>query len=112
MSVARRAVRLHCAGVGDVHLFVIRAEAEAVALGEPVGHTPDLARRGLEPVDLAGELWRGPEGLFVTIRRVGEPEVVVGVVDYDIVQAVERTAMEVVEEGLRCGGGGIDQDQG
>ena len=112
MSVPLRAMRLHCACVGNVHLFVVRAEAEAVTLGETVCYTPNLACRGLESVDLARELWRWAEGLFVAVRRVGEPEVVVGMVDYDIVQAVERAAVKVVEDSLGCGCCRVDKNQG
>ena len=55
-AVAGRAVRLDRARVGHVQFLVVRAEAEAVALHEAVGDAPDLAGRGLEAVDLAGEL--------------------------------------------------------
>jgi hypothetical protein len=42
-AVARRAVRLDGARVGDVQFLVVRAEAEAVALREAVGYAPELA---------------------------------------------------------------------
>ena len=50
--------------------------------------------------------------MFVAVRRVGEPEVVVGMVDYDIVEAVERAAMEVVEDSLGYGCCRVDENQG
>jgi hypothetical protein len=55
-SVARRTLSLYRAGIGDVHLLVVGAEAEAVALHEAVCDTPDLSRRGLEAVDLTWQL--------------------------------------------------------
>ena len=56
--------------VGHVHLLVVRTEAEAVALHEAVSDAPDLAGRGLEAVNLAGELGRETEGLFVAVGWV------------------------------------------
>lgn len=98
LPIPRRAVRLHRARVGHVQLLVVRTEAEAVALHEAVRDAPDLARRRLEAVDLARQLGRLPEGLLVAVRRVREPDVVVGVVDHDVVDAVEGAAVEVVYE--------------
>ena len=70
VAVAGCAVRLDGACVGHVQFLVVRAEAEAVALREAVGDAPDLAGRGLEAVDLAGELGGEAEGLFVAVGWV------------------------------------------
>ena len=63
----RRAVGLKCSSVGDVHLLVVRAEAEAVALREAVGYAPDLAGGGFQAVDLTWKHWGGTEGLFPAV---------------------------------------------
>lgn len=56
----------HVNGVSVLKL----AEAQAVALHEAVGYTPDLSCRWSEAVDLAWELWREAEGLFVAVGWV------------------------------------------
>lgn len=47
---------------------------------------------------------------MVAVERVGEPDGVCGVVDYDVVDAVEFAAVEVVEYDFAFAGFGVDED--
>lgn len=130
MAGSGRAVGLESAGVGDwiitsvsplsmsleqggkltVHLLVIRTEAEAIALRESIGHTPDLARRRLESVDLTGEQGRRAKRLLVSIRRIRKPDFPALVMDDNVVDGVEFAAVEVVDHHAGAPGARIDGD--
>jgi len=110
MSVPRPVVGLHGARVRDVEAGVVRAEAEAVALGEAVGDGAGLARGGVVGVDLRGEVGRRAEGLLVAVGGVCEPDSTGGVVHDDVVDGVELAAVEVVEEGCAGRGCGVHED--
>ena len=93
-------VRLTGSSVCDVHFLVVRREAEAITLHKPICHTANLVCRWIETVNLRWQVRRRSEGLFIPIRRVCKPNFVVGVVDHHIVHAVERPALEIVDEGF------------
>ncbi|KAH0389173.1 calcium-dependent phosphotriesterase, partial [Aureobasidium melanogenum] len=65
-----------------------KEEAQSIALHKPICNTPDLVCVWIEAVDL---------------RWVCKPDFVVGVVDDYVVYAVERSALEIVDEGGRVG---------
>ena len=98
VAVAGAGVGLNGAGVGDVHALVVWAEAEAIAHLEAVGHEPALVRGGSEAVHLWGKHRGRPEGLFVAVRRICEPDVACSVVNDHIVDRGEIAAVEIRDE--------------
>ena len=92
------------ARVGHVQRLQVRRELEPVRLDEPVGHHEDLARRGGEAVDLAGDVDGGPEVLEEAVLSVGEPDVACDRVLSDVVDGGEVVAEKGGQEGgcLAC----------
>ena len=91
-----RSMSLQCPSVGNIHSLVVRTETKAITLHESVRHAPYLPCARFEAVDLAREQRRWAKGLFVAVRGIGEPDVIVCVVDDYIVKGVELSAVETV----------------
>lgn len=91
-----RAIPMNEVRVRDVDGFLIRREAQPVRSPEAIRHDTDVARRGIEAVDMLRELWFWPKSLFVAVDGVCKPDGAVGM-DDDVVGGVERTAMVIVE---------------
>ncbi|GAA4168289.1 hypothetical protein GCM10023069_23730 [Shinella granuli] len=88
----------HAARIGNVKPRLVRTEGKAVRALEIGEHRPDLPRKRIDPVDIAGQLLLGARALVVggdAVMRIGEPH---GTVrgDDDIVRRVQPFSLVAV----------------
>jgi len=86
--------------VGNVELFIVRREAEAVWLGDVIKHLLDFASLAINAVDGFLQLMRSLLAFVVALRAVawiGKPDTAIRVHDH-IVWSVELLAVELVSK--------------
>lgn len=90
-------VAMYQVRISHIQRFLIRSERDAIGTTEPVRDDADIARGGVEAVDVLGELRFRPKPLLVAVDGVGEPNRAVGMHD-DVVGGVEGAAVVVVQK--------------
>ena len=90
--------------VGDVQLFVVRREAEAVWLGDVIKHLLNFAGLAIDAVDGFLQLVRSLLAFVVALRAVawiGKPDTAIRVYN-DIIWSVELLPVELVCKNRDC----------